>query len=352
MKLIPVLIIFCGLRLLPAISSTIPLAPTQYQQQIGQGFSTNYFKTLNFKKYHRTNIEDVYDSEFRNLRIRCRADLEGLNMTIFLDNLETVVDDCLDIGISPIISWIHHEAEAYGTEEQRDDYLQWWTDVATQLKDKDYRLSFNLFTELGLDTCKHNCEGSLRVNTQKYNNWTSSVVKKIRKSGGKNDKRIIILGSPKKTASGLAYIDPDIYENDSYMMAEWHIYASGPNKQYLNNGNPSQKHWKGNGNQIGKSNVDSAIQEAIDFTDQYNLETYLGAWMPIDNNFGELEQWEVIRFARYFVEQMRLKKIPWSVNVLDMYYNTRTSEWISDKQNISGQLINMEKVLDEIIIYM
>lgn len=332
--------------------SNVPLSPAQYRQVIRHGFSTNYFKTLNFAKYNRQNIEDIYNRNFRNLRLRCRADLDDLDMTVFLNNLETVVDDCLEVGIVPIISWIHHEAEAYATDQQRLDYLQWWTDVATRLKDKDYRLSFNLFTELGLDSCGQNCGNSLREDTAKYNNWTSSVVKKIRESGGKNDKRIIILASPKKTGDGLQYIDSNIYKNDGFMMAEWHLYASGPNKQYLNNGKPSAKHWKGNGNQIGKSNVDAAIFEATNFTAHYNLTTYLGAWMPFDNIYGDLLQWEVIRFATYFVEQMRLKVIPWSVNVLDDYYDTKTSTWITGQQNLTGQMINLQRVLDEIIIYM
>ena len=94
-----------------------------------------------------------------------------------------------------------------------------------------FRLSFNLFTELGVDKCGDHCENSLREDTAKYNNWTASVVNIIRHSGGNNAKRIIILGSPKKTGKGLKDIDPSIYSNDDYMLAEWHMYASGANKK-------------------------------------------------------------------------------------------------------------------------
>ncbi|XP_075240260.1 cellulase/esterase CelE-like [Convolutriloba macropyga] len=243
-----------------------PIAPVDYQKVIGTGFSTSYFKTLDFSKYHKKNVIDVYDRGFRNLRLRSGANLDGLNMTVYLTNLETVVDDCLSVGVTPIISWINHQDEANATEEARQRYLKWWDQVATRLKNKDYRLSFNLFTELGVDKCGKNCENSLRENTAKYNNWTASVVKVIRHSGGNNDKRIIILGSPKKTGKGLKYIDPSIYSNDDYMLAEWHIYASGANKKIKGNGKKGQKYWSGDGSDGGKANVDKAFSYAHDFT--------------------------------------------------------------------------------------
>ena len=115
-----------------------PITPVDYQKIIGTGFSTDYFKTLDFSKYHSQNIHDVYNRGFRNLRLRSRADLEGLNMTVFLANLETVVDDCLSVGVTPVISWIHHEDEANATEEARERYLTWWDQVATKLKNKNY----------------------------------------------------------------------------------------------------------------------------------------------------------------------------------------------------------------------
>ena len=161
--------------------------------------------------------------------------------------------------------------------------MDWWTAVAKQLKDKDYRLSFNLFTELGKDTCKRNNKSSesLRKKTHKYNLWTRNVTKAIRKTGGNNAQRILILGSPEKTAKDLFKIDKIIYKNDPYMMAEWHIYASGPNKVL-----GSKKYWSDNGTSGGRNNVKTAIKQATDYTNKSDLLTYLGAWMPQDNDNG------------------------------------------------------------------
>ena len=226
--------------------------------------------------------------------------------------------------------------------------MAWWTAVASHLKDRDYRLSFNLFTELGVDACGNPkspaCENSLRVDTVKYNQWTSDVAKAIRSTSAKNRERILILASPKKTGKGLDLINKTIYKNDDHMMVEYHVYASGPNKKV-----GSVKYWKGTGSEHGRANVRAAIKPGIDFTKKSNLSTYFGAWMPADKE-GELNESEVKSFAKYFVKTLKEEGIPWSLNVLDRYYDTEKSEWISGKQTIKE--IDMAKVLETIIKFM
>lgn len=169
-----------GFRL--AICVSTPIKPSDYQKIIGQGFATNWFKIADpLLKYHGKNIQDIHSKKFRNVRLRSRADLYSApynttDFSRFLTSLSTVVDKCLEVGIAPIVSWIHHEAEANATEEDRTNYVSWWTAVAKKLKKKDYRLSFNLFTELGIDgreSNTSNSEESLRMRPNKYNNWTS-----------------------------------------------------------------------------------------------------------------------------------------------------------------------------------
>jgi len=128
------------------------------------------------------------------------------------------------------------------------------------------------------------------------------------------------------------------------MLAEWHIYASGPNKKV-----GGQKYWRGNGRPNGRENVNKAVRQASDFTDSSGLPTYLGAWMPADNKDGSLDQAEVINFARYFTITLKEKGIPWSLNVLNRYYDTEKSEWLTERQNIKGRILNMTLVLDNIM---
>lgn len=329
-----------------------PISPTAYREVIKQGFAANWFKTAEpLSKYNAKNIEDVYLKGFRNVRLRSRADLysppyNSVDFTWFLANLTVVVDKCIETGVAPIISWINHHAEANATKQDRRNYVRWWTAVATQLRDRHYSLSFNLFTELGLDGCggkKSTCSESLRMRPDKYNRWTSEVVDAIRKTGGKNKQRILILGSPGKTGKDLHKINAAIYENDPFMLAEWHVYASGPNKKV-----GGQKYWSGDGIRDGRDNVKEAIREATDFTRRSNLLTYLGAWMPADNKGGSLDQTEVINFARFFAKKLKKEKIPWSLNVLDRYYDTGRCQWLTEMQDVKGRMLNMSRVLDNI----
>jgi len=331
-------------------NAATPLTPSVYQKTIAYGFATNWFKTPELlEKYHNKNVKDVYDRGLRNLRLRSRADLytapyNDSKFAWFLGNLTIVVDKCLETGVVPIISWIHHHAEAFATEADRENYVTWWTRVASHLRDRDYKLSFNLFTELGVDGCGSNCSESLRERPDKYNRWTADVVKAIRGTGGNNAKRILILGSPGKTAKDLHLINKTIYENDPFIMVEWHIYASGPNKK-----EGGQKYWSGDGSGEGKKNVDTAIGYAVEYTKITKLLTYLGAWMPADNSGGSLKEHEVISFGQYFAQQLKKENVPWSLNVLDRYYDTGESKWITDMQDVAGRSLNMSKVLDKIM---
>ncbi|XP_032228364.2 uncharacterized protein LOC5504203 [Nematostella vectensis] len=335
---------------LSSAAADSPIYPKEYQSIIGHGFATNWFKTPELLlKYHQRNIQDVLEKGFRNLRLRSRADLyeapyNNTQFSWFLGNLTIVVDDCIKVGVVPIISWVHHKAEAFATEQDRINYVTWWKAVASTLKNKSYTLGFNLFTELGLDGCGNNCSGSLRENTTKYNEWTKEVTREIRETGGKNGKRILILASPEKTGKGLHKIDKRIYENDAFMMAEWHTYASGPNKE-----SGGAKYWTGDGIPEGRANVQKFLEEGVDFTKKSKVLTYLGAWMPTDNKDGSLTQTEVINFGRYFVGKLKRAKIPWSLNVLDSYYDTEKCEWLTDIQDIKGRKLNMSLVLENIL---
>ena len=252
---------------------------------------------------------------------------------------------------------MNRDAEAYATDEDRKNYVAWWTAVANHLKYKDYLLSFNLFTELAAGRCKKtnspNCPDGLYRQIDKYNQWTSDVVNAIRNTSGKNDKRILILASPNKTADGLTSINESIYKNDSYMMAEFHLYAAGPNKSPN-----SSKYWVGNGTKYGRAQVRKTFDGVKRFTKKSNLTTYFAEWMPIDNIKGRLKESEVIHFARFFVKHIKKQRIPWSLNDLDKYYDPKKGEWLTGIQTLKSkngkreQKIDMAKVLKTITDFM
>ncbi len=345
-----------------ALDFSLPVSAEDYQSIIKEGFATNYFKTrlpTVDNKYRTKNIQDIFDKGFRNVRLRCRPELyndeyDTFEFTeYFLGNLTKVVDECIRVGVAPIISWEHHQAEARANENDRQNYIAWWTKVAVTLKDRNYHLSYNLFTELGIDTCKGNdkldCKESLRRNKEKYHDWTAAVIKAIRDTLGNNAQRILILGSPEKTSLGLQYIDPKAAYIDDYMMVEWHEYAAGPTAQ------PDKpRYWSGVGTDAQKRLLREGVERANNFTADTGLPTYFGAWMPRDNKDGSVPEPDVINFARFIVDLLKSAKIPWSLNVIDNYYKTKQSRWETRIQTLpygmpDGERLNMSRVLDNIL---
>ncbi len=184
----------CGSR---EIDLSLPVSAEDYKCILKQRFATNYFNTQipTAFKYQTQNIQNIYDRGFRNVRLRCQPSLyndmyNSADFSFFLTKLTEVVDECIRVGVAPIIAWGHHSAEAYATEQDRRNFIDWWTRVAETLKDRNYHLSYNLFTELGVDICRKNksddCTGSLRRNKEKYHNWTAEAVSAICATGAKN----------------------------------------------------------------------------------------------------------------------------------------------------------------------
>ena len=88
--------------------------------------------------------------------------------------------------------------------------------------------------------------------------------------------------------------------------------------------------------------VFQAFQYAQDWTAKTGVLTYFGAWMPQDNKDGDIDTNEAIEFSKYFIDA--LKPIPWSLNVLDVYYDTKNAEWRTGKQEIKDRLLDIPKV--------
>ena len=98
-------------------------------------------------------------------------------------------------------------------------------------------------------------------------------------------------------------------------MVEWHDYAAGPSEKV-----GSRRYWSGNGTEEQRRNLKNALNDAAKLAASTDLLSYFGEWMPRDNKNGALNEMEVINFARFFVYKLKIKNIPWSLNVLDNYY--------------------------------
>lgn len=320
-----------------------PLLVDELRRALGIGLATSWFKVDDpTRDYARDTVKAVRARGFTNLRLRSRADVFGFaedrldlaSLERYLIAVERVVDDCLAEGVVPVVSWIHHKAEERARTVDGDNYVLFWTAVATRLRNKSHRLVFNLFTEIG--------EGKLRTSPDTYNDWTRRAVRAIRTSGGLNQTRILILGAPGKTAKSLSSVDAAIYRGDPYMMVEWHLFASGPNH------GEGQKDWRGPTDPTSRANVDGPIAEALAFSKASGLQSYLGAWMPWDNIDGSLSQAEAESFADYFVAALKTAGIPWSLNELAHVYDQGARQWAAQRE-AGGKVMLVPPILERVL---
>lgn len=292
--------------------SDAAIPASSYQILIGHGFATDWFKGNNMD-YNVQTLTDLKNQGFTNVRIRMDSSIYFSDAHFNL--LSTIVDNCLAAGLVPIISWLNATVENRANAQDKIDYINWWTAVANKLKNKSHKVGFNLFTELGQSS-------PLRQTPSLYNSWTLDVYNAIRAI---SPTRMIILGSPGKKPDDLMLINYTNYNTSPYVMAEWHSYASGPN--HLG----QDKNWVGSGSASDKQNVIDLINFAKAFTTASGILTYVGAWMPMDNINGDLNQAEVESFATYFMQQLTQAGIPSSINKIDHFYDIPSNTWITNK---------------------
>ena len=288
-----------------------PIDALAYQDILGRGIAASWFKQAPVTGYSVDALVDMKERGFDNVRLRIAEEIfvgDAFNV------VEDAIDDCVSVGLVPILSWVDHEAETNGSAADRQEYISWWSELATKLRGKSYTISFNLFTEIG--------NGTALDDIDVYNDWTAAAVQAIRAI---DPERIIILSAPSKTVDTLSDIDPTIYAGDNYMLAEWHLYASGPNQ------NGGQKNWVGDGSDTDRQNVRTIVRKARRFTEDTGIPTYFGAWMPMDNNGASLTRPEVESFARYLLDRLSGDGIPWTVNAVQQFYDTETNSWLTTK---------------------
>ncbi|WP_211830355.1 cellulase family glycosylhydrolase [Kistimonas asteriae] len=339
-----------------------PIPALSYQQMIGTGFATSWFKTeppetseLPDSHLIQTMI-DLRKAGFSNLRLRARADIYGFadvitdtgteptqhldkaTMERFLTELERVITIANNHGITPILSWIHHEAESRASAQDCENYVAWWSAVARHFRDFPQTLGFNLMTEIGIQGF-----GGLRVDPSLSNEWMRQAITAIRSTGDNNATRNLILTSPLKTEKGLKKLESDLFSR-AHILAEWHRYASGPNQQ------GGSKDWHGDGSPEERRILLDAVSTARHFQQSTGIPTWLGAWMPWDNANASLDQQEIDAFATFFTTTLASHQIPWSMNELNAVYSIKDNQW--RKRVRTGRehslVINMEDVINAI----
>lgn len=166
------------------------------------------------------------------------------NMTIdpaWVLRIKEIVNYGLNAGLCVIINehwdggWMEHDAftNQANVSEHKEMYRKLWVNIAKQFKDYDQRLLFAALNEPGVGGASPQAKGEMLAPDSKefadrLLEYEQVFLDAVRSTGGKNDKRVLIMQGPKT--------EIDLAEKDTYdiarlkdsaknrLMAEVHFY--------------------------------------------------------------------------------------------------------------------------------
>lgn len=299
-----------GIAASPIVAIHAPISPWEYQQRLGKGMDVDWSKTTQGKKYYsKQAVIHFKQAGVSHVRIRV-ADPADEQL---LQALEQQIDDCLEVGIIPIIAYQADEFKNEPTEQNIQKVVNWWTKVANRFQDKSHLLAFDLLIE---------ATDALNKQPEKLNIIFERLVTEIRKT---NPTRVIMI-SPRLRSDADYLKELRIpSQHNNYLMAEWHFYASGPSKTN------ERKLWT-TGTDAEKKLITDNITAALEWQKTSGIPTWVGAWMPSNYNDGDdytIE--EQVAFASFMTNQLTAAGIPFAVNSDTKYYDREKQAWISER---------------------
>ena len=202
--------------------------PTYYETASGQGITT------------AQTMQSIADAGYGCVRIPVTwhlhmDDLQSEIDKVWLDRIEEIVDYALDAGLYAIINLHHDAGNRFGRwciadvshyESASAGLKNIWSQIATRFRDKDYRLLFEGYNEIldGSDTWTYPKDpSSIAVANQLHQDFVNAV----RRTGGKNSTRNLILNTYGATATERAVSEfrmPDDVTS-GHLMVQFHSYV-------------------------------------------------------------------------------------------------------------------------------
>jgi hypothetical protein len=278
----------------------------------------DWVKTGQGKQFYNVQmVKDFKQIGLSHVRIRIKDDADAA----LLQHLEKVVTDCLEADLIPVIAYQGAEFKGKPTAENLNKIVEWWITVSDAFKKYPAKLSFDLMIEV---------TEALNKEPEVLNQLYDKTVTAIRKT---NPTRLIFI-SPILRSAPEHLKDLKIpTDHNHYLMAEWHFYASGPDKTN------EVKKWT-TGTEAEKEIIRAKIKTAFDWQQQTGVYSWVGAWMPGNyvkgNDYTVQEQ---VVFAHFVTCELTKAKIPFAVNSDTKFYDRETNQWIKE----------MRPVLDEIL---
>ena len=148
-----------------------------------------------------------------------------------------------------------------------------WEQIADRFKDYSDDLIFEVINE-----------PYFHISAAEMNDLNNEVISIIRSSGGNNiTRKVIVTGGTKNSYEAITTIDPQILNNDNYLIATFHYYRPFSFTK-SSNFNFDDNSW---GSQSDKNNVDSEFDVVQNWAHGFNppIAVYLGEF-GADNVYG------------------------------------------------------------------
>lgn len=292
------------------VAANTPITPKAYQAMLGRGFDVDWWERNDLDPYG--DYTDLAVKHFKERGVgHIRIRIHHYNLTdADFKRLRHQVMTCIDQDIVPIVAFSAKPYKENPCVEEHDLVVDWWRQMSLQMADIPHKLSFDLIIEPS-DLIKQDAD--------ELNALYEDCVTAIRES---NPTRIIFI-APRKLSHPDKLCDLVIpSEANGYVMAEWHFYASGPDKANSN------KLWT-TGSDLEKALVTDQVEMAVNWQRQTGIYTWVGAWMPSNYNSGDsytLE--EQIVFSRFMCQVLSTYSIPFAINTDKFFYDYATDTWV------------------------
>ena len=295
------------------------ITAAEYVSELGVGFDVTWSEFNKYMELYSSQVpQDFADAGFTNVRIRMNEENPDAQ---FITDLRNQISQSIDNGIYPIIAYQGHYLEETATsdEDAREHLVNWWGNMANQLKDFGPELGFNVLVEIS---------GRYKEDYTAMNSFYEDVYDTIRST---NPTRNIIF--PPVSISNPEYLQ--FLEipggDDPYVMAEWHLYAAGPKKSQ------SKKYWVDGSTAEERENVTGPIETAVQWMNETGHVSWVGAWMAGNyNKENEYSVEEQVDFASFMTRTLEKYNIPHSVNAGNKYYDYETNTWLNRTTDVAG----------------
>ena len=327
-------------------NSTI-IDPYSYQKMLKTGMDVDWLKTEKGRYWAQrshdegVNVPKLFKERgLSHVRLRIKEDILSSAISndtgkTLIQELDAIVDDCLEADIIPIIAY---QASDFKDNPDDDEVLEgvvkWWESVATRYKEKSHKIAYDIVIET---------TGAVK----KRNDRLNLLYKKVAQAVHAIDEKRIVIVAANKISNPYNLKDLVVPEPSDYIMAEWHFYAAGPNKDH------PTKRWT-TGTKEEQEMITNRVDTAVEWSKEHHVATWVGAWMA--NNYnkagdkgatlddgapagGEYSVDEQVQIATFISKTLQKSEVPYAVNSDTKFFNRETNEWYG----------SMKKVLDAMI---